>query len=33
VELEPAMVSKNTQVKTLIGEPLYMVRWEEITEE
>lgn len=39
VEFEPAMVSKNTQVKTLSGEPLYMVRWapkitwEEITEE
>lgn len=39
VEVEPAMVSKNTQVKTLSGEPLYVVRWapkiswEEITEE
>lgn len=39
VEVEPAMVSKNTQVKTLSGEPLYIVRWapkilwEEITEE
>ncbi len=39
VEFEPAMVSKNTKVRTLNGEPLYMVRWapkitwEELTED
>ncbi|MFA4720619.1 hypothetical protein [Pyrococcus kukulkanii] len=27
VEFEPAMVSKNTQVRTPTGEPLYVVRW------
>ncbi len=27
IEIEPAMVSKNTKVKTIRGEPLYVVKW------
>ncbi|WP_457751705.1 hypothetical protein [Thermococcus sp.] len=27
VEIEPAMVSKNTKFKTAKGEPLYVVKW------